>query len=153
MIRSTFLRVAAGGALLWVAACDSTPAPPASDILETFESAAAPATRDEVIAALPPGGLTPTAEVGETQIQNGYLVDEYLISGEIVQVLWLHDPGEGLPTEAFRERLNPLIFQSGLLDGSGWEHFDERAAEWGIPDRWAVGGGAPEAPPSGMRSF
>ena len=151
MVRSTFLRVAAGGALLWVSACDRTPAPPATDILETFETAAAPATRDEVIAALPPGGLTPTMEIPAEQIQNGYLVELYLINGENIEVLWLHDPAEGLPTEAFRERLNPLIFRNGVLDGSGWEHFDVRAAEWGIPDRW--GAAAPAGASSEMRSL
>jgi hypothetical protein len=150
MTRSNFLRIAAGASLLFVTACDRTPEPPASDILETFESAAAPATRDEVVAALPPGGLLPTAEVSEAQLHNGYLVDEYLIGGELVEVLWIHDPETGLPGEAIRERLNPLIFRSGLLDGSGWEHFDRRAEEWGIPDRWAPIGGIQ---PSDLRSF
>ena len=90
--------------------------------------------------------------IAPEQLENGYLLDEYLISGDIVEVLWLHDPAEGLPTEAFRERLNPLIFRAGLLDGSGWEHFDQRSAEWGIPDRWAAAptGGAPT---SDVRSF
>jgi hypothetical protein len=91
--------------------------------------------------------------VGESQLQNGYLVDQYLIGGATVEVLWVHDPVEGLPTEAFRERLNPLIFRSGLLDGSGWEHFDERSAEWGIPDRWASAPAAAAPPASDMRSF
>jgi hypothetical protein len=150
MIRSDLLRMAAGAGLLLISACERTPAPPATDILETFESASAPATRDEVMAALPPGGLTPTPEVAEAQLANGYLLDQYLIDGETVEVLWVHDPGEGRPTEAFRERLNPLIFRSGLLDGSGWEHFDRRAGEWGIPDRWAS---APAGPPSDLRSF
>jgi hypothetical protein len=150
MSKSKALRAVAGAALLLVSACDRTPEPPATEILETFESATAPATKDEVIAALPPGGLAPTPEIGDAQLQNGYLVDRYLISGETVEVVWIHDPVEGLPTEAFRERLNPLIFRSGLLDGSGWEHFDRRAAEWGIPDRWApIGGGQA----SDLRSF
>lgn len=153
MVRSTCLRVVLGAGLLLVAACDRTPAPPATDILESFESGGAAATQEEVIAALPPGGLTATPEITEAQIQNGYLVDQYLISGETVEVLWVHDPVEGLPAEAFRERLNPLIFRSGLLDGSGWEHFDRRAGEWGIPDRWAGAPAAPPPPSSEVRSF
>jgi hypothetical protein len=150
MAKANFRRAAAVAAVLLVSGCDSTPPPPATDLLETFESAAAPATRDEVLAALPPGGLTPTPEVGEAQLQNGYLLDQYLIGGETVEVLWIHEAGEGLPTEAFRERLNPLIFRSGLLDGSGWEHFDQRAAEWGIPDRWVPSAGTQ---PADVRSF
>jgi hypothetical protein len=32
-----------------------------------------------------------------------------------------------------RQSVNPVIFLDGGLDGWGWEHFDERAALWGIP--------------------
>ena len=35
--------------------------------------------------------------------------------------------------------LNPAISWHGALDGRGWDHFDERAPEWGIvrPDHSA----------------
>ncbi len=151
--RGTVTRLGTALACLLVSACDSTPAPPATELLETFESAASPAARADVIAALPPGGLTPTTEVSESQLDNGYLVDQYLISGETVEVLWIHDPAVGLPTEAFRENLNPIIFRSGLLDGTGWDHFDQRAAEWGIPDRWALGAVPSASSSSETRSF
>ena len=133
-------------ALLLVVGCDSS-APPATDLLAGFDMGA---SRDEVVEALPPGGLVPTAEYGDEQLENGYLIDQYLIGGESVEILWIHDPGEGLPREAVRENLNPVVFRSGLLDGAGWEHFDQRAQEWGIPDRWAM---TELAPAEDVRSF
>ncbi len=54
-------------------------------------------------------------------------------------MLW-PKPESGVPPGAEPGRaLNPAISWHGALDGRGWDHFDERAPEWGIvrPDHSA----------------
>lgn len=147
--RRTIARVGTGALLLLVAACESS-SPPAFDVLSGFEAGASHA---DVMAALPPGGLTPTAEITEAQLDHGYLADQYLVAGEAVEVVWVHDPAMGLPTEDFRHRLTPLVFRNDALDGVGWGHLDERLEEWGLPDRWAAGGPMPSPVSTEMTSF
>ncbi len=143
----TFLKLSASLAFLGLVGCDSSAPPPGADVLAAFETGA---SREGVLSALPPGDLSPTPEIPEAQLQNGYVMDQYLIGGGTVEVLWLHDPAAGLPSGEFRANLNPLIFQSGVLDGSGWDHLDRRSEEWGLPDRWAETEATPQ---SEMRSF
>jgi hypothetical protein len=149
MSRRTIARLGAGVVLLLAAGCESSGGPPAADILAGFEPGA---SRADVMAALPPGGLTPTSDITEAQLDHGYLVDQYLVSGESVEVVWVHDPDAGLPTEDFREHLTPLVFRNGVLDGVGWDHLDARLAEWGLPNRWTAGP-PPSSNASEVRSF
>lgn len=150
--RTMMARLGVGMALLLPLGCgESAPAPtPGADILTNFELGSPQA---DVVEALPPGGLTPTAEISEAQLDHGYLSDQYLVEGETVVVLWVHDPAAGLPTEDLRQDLTPIVFRGGVLDGVGWDHLDDRRAEWGLPDRWA--GPAPDPPddPQQMTSF
>ena len=62
----------------------------------------------------------------------GHRLDRYFVGGGWVEVLWL-EPPEGVVMGADpRTSLNPVIFWYEGLDGWGWDHFDERAAEWEI---------------------
>lgn len=151
MLRRTITRLGAGPALLLLAACGSSGGLPGAEALAGFEPGAA---RADVIAALPPGDLTPTSRIGDSQLDHGYLIDQYLVEGETVEVLWVHDPALGLPTEDFREHLTPVVFRGGVLDGVGWDHLDQRMADWGIPDPWAEPAAAsPADNPVEMTSF
>lgn len=128
-------------ALLGVAGCDAggggATALPGVDVLATFENGA---TRDAVLDALPESELEASQLVDQTQIDRGYVVDDYLIDGRRIAVLWVHDPSEGLPERGAdpRSAVLPVVFVDDALDGSGWSHYDQRVVEWGLPDRWAA---------------
>lgn len=140
-------RVRLGTAFLAVglvaAGCAET-ALPAAEHLEPFTEGA---TQEEVLAALPDGGILATSSIEEPQIVDGYWMDRYFIEGGYVEVLWVHDTASGYPSAEFRQNLNPVIFRDGILDGWGWEHFDARREEWSISERRPMTEGAANIPP------
>lgn len=106
---------------------------PGDDVLATMSGTLPLAF---VMEHLPAGGIAPSAEIPETGLVHGYLVDPYLHDGDRIQIVWLHDPAVEFPAVAdFRTQVNPLVFVNDVLDGYGWEHLDTRTAEWSIIDR------------------
>lgn len=156
--RRTLGRCLAGLAVLFVVGCDAGEGElPAAELMDAFEAGT---PREQVVAALPNGGVVPGERVGEAQLLNGYVLERYLIDAGRIEVLWVHDPGAGLPESdgALRTSLNPVVFQDGALDGSGWRHYEERIEAWGLPEQWSVPPvqapaseepGAPSGPESG----
>lgn len=157
MIRRDTKAVMALLALLSVVGCDAggNQGLPGEEILAVFEAGA---TRDDVVEALPDGELSSSPQVSENQIDHGYVTDDYLIDGQRIVVLWVHDAGEGLPEGGDpRTAVLPVVFVNDVLDGFGWDHYDGRVVDWSLPDRWtgssvAPGGEAQEPGPE-VRSF
>ena len=116
--------------LLLILACEG-PAPllPGAEVLEAIEPGI---LQSEVMERFPDGGLqaVPGAGGATQSYRRGYRVDRYLIEGETVEVVWLHEPGAGRDIQDPRRELNPVIFRGNLLDGWSWTHFDARAEEW-----------------------
>lgn len=113
-------------------ACGEAEAPaPGTAVLEELDAGI---LQSEVMERLPDGGLRAAPGAGgATQVyRQGYRVDRYLIEGETVEVVWLHEPGAGRDIEDVRRELNPAIFRGNLLDGWGWTHFEARAGDWGL---------------------
>jgi len=119
-----------GGLLL--AGCEGAVVLPAEEILAEVEEGA---TRSEVLALLPDGGLEPDGPEQAATIVQGYHADRYFFDGIFVEVLWVHDVSAGYPRDEFRSFLNPVIFRDQVLDGWGWSHFEMRSEEWGIAER------------------
>lgn len=148
-------------ALLAIAGCDAggdDTILPGVEILATIEAGA---TREVVLGALPDGELEASALVDPTQLDHGYVVDDYLIDGQRIAVLWVHDPSDGLPEREAdpRTEVLPVVFVNDALDGFGWSHYDQRVSEWELPDRWAALPAPPqsaedaEEPGPDVRSF
>jgi hypothetical protein len=87
-------------------------------------------TLDDVMAQLPEGELS---QGDAPRVVHGYRAGRYLAGGANIQVVWLHAQGTGGEFTDPRTELNPVIFRNDLIDGWGWEHFDMRAEEWGLP--------------------
>jgi hypothetical protein len=105
----------------------------------------------DVLAALPVGDVE-TAPTGNVAlVLGGYWRDRYLIDGRFVEVVWLHEPGEGFPESDVRRRATPMLFVNDSLDGWGWTHFDARREEWswGVSDRPVGAPGQSEPPDNG----
>ena len=103
--------------------CGDPPLPGA----EALEELSVRTARSEVLNALHQGPREPSDGVLE-----GHRLDRYFVDGGWAEVLWL-EPPEGVEMGADpRTSLNPVIFWYEGLDGWGWDHFDERAAEWGL---------------------
>jgi hypothetical protein len=114
--------------LLLAAACGpGEPSLPGSEALRALE----PGTpKAEVLNALPYGPLEVTE--GDRRVSWGHRRSMYLQAGESIEVLWVTAP-EGPEPEASRSTVNPVMFRNDLLDGWGWEHFEARRAELGLP--------------------
>jgi hypothetical protein len=128
-------------------ACESTPAPPAADVLAEFESGAA---RPDVLVALPVGPSTGDAD----RMVVGYERDRYMIAGQGVEVIWVRRATDAPLADMARADVTPVVFRDDQLDGWGWDHFDQRAAEWELRDRLvAEAGTRPDwAPDSGVEA-
>lgn len=122
--RSTHLGTALLLAMM-LAGCGEPPVP--LPWAETLAEVVPSTPKAEVLQLLPPGRRAP----GE-RVVHGYGADRYFTDGSWIEVLWLEPPG-GSPGDADpRITLNPVIFRDEALDGWGWDHFDRRAAAWGI---------------------
>jgi len=126
--------VLVAGAIAGCGADAPPPAPlPGEEIFVTMQG---PLPLDHVMELLPNGGITPSAEVSESSIVHGYMVDRYLVDGAMIAIVWVHDPATGYPEGGdLRAKVTPVIFKSDYMDGWGWDHLDLRAAEWGVVDR------------------
>lgn len=108
-----------------VAGCGEAPAPLPGD--ETLAEIVPGTSKVDVLRLLPLGGRAP----GD-RVSHGYRADRYFTDGSWIEVLWL-EPLAGVPDDADpRITLNPVVFRDEALDGWGWDHFDRRAAQWGI---------------------
>lgn len=94
--------------------------------------------KDEVMAALPEGGIAPGDPERELVVILGYWRGRYLIEGRMVEVVWAHDPMLGFPDEDLRSLVTPIVFVDDRLDGWGWRHFNRSREELGIPERPTV---------------
>jgi hypothetical protein len=119
-------------AMMALSGCaEDTPPLPGEAVLQELEAGI---LQSEVMERFPDGGLQAAPGAGgATQVyRQGYRVDRYLIEGETVEVVWLHETGADRDVEDARRELNPVIFRGNLLDGWGWTHFDARAGDWGL---------------------
>ena len=131
----TFASVRRSGALILVAfvalalgACGEDPPLPGTDILAGMEAGYG---KQAVLNSLPEG---PGVDTEGGQV-NGYRVDRYFLAGQSVEILWVREDGTE-PLEALgRSQANPVIFVDQVLDGWGWDHFDERKEGWHMVDR------------------
>lgn len=142
-------RALVGSALLLVgvSGCGEDPPPPlpGEEIFATMQGAL---PLDFVMEQFPDGGVVRPADMAESSVIHGYWVDQYLVDGQIVDIVWIHDPALGYPESGdLRTQVNPVIFRNQQMDGWGWEHLDQRTEEWDIVDRSKGGlGGMPSAP-------
>ncbi len=114
--------------LLLAAGCGPQgPSLPGADALGPLEAGT---PKSEVLNALPYGPLEVTE--GDRRVSWGHRRSTYLHAGDAIEVLWVTAP-EGAEPEASRSTVNPVIFRNDLLDGWGWDHFETRRAEFGLP--------------------
>lgn len=130
MMRSAGVGSAAVTLLLLLSGCGEA-APPGQEALAAVE----PGTpKAEVLALLPDGDLSGLSGDGEadSRVTQGYRTQRYFTGGATVEVVWLHHSGtEGEAVDP-RTELTPLLFRNDILDGWGWDHFEERSGEWGL---------------------
>lgn len=110
-----------------LAGCGDGPLP-GSEVLEEVEPGTPQA---EVLALLPAG---PGVDEGQ-RMERGYKEDRFFTDGTNVHVVWMRDGSSDPLVDLPRSRVNPIVFRDGVLDGWGWDHFDDRAEGWGLPDR------------------
>ncbi len=107
-------------------ACSSDPPLPGATELEAISVRT---LQSEVLRSLPSGPRGPGGNVVK-----GHRMDRMFVEGGWVEVLWLEAPESVEAGADPRLSLNPVIFRDEGLDGWGWDHFDERASQWGIPE-------------------
>jgi hypothetical protein len=113
---------------LGASACDAPTPPPGQDVLMGFATGA---PRPDVLVALPVGPGIGDAD----RMVVGYERDRYMIAGQGVEVIWVRRATDAALADLDRADVNPVVFREDQLDGWGWDHFDRRAAEWGLRDR------------------
>jgi hypothetical protein len=109
-------------------ACGGDRALPGADVLRELEPGAPKA---DVLNALPGGNYDETTE---RRVLHGYPTQRYLVAGQLVEVVWVTDPGESSMTAPPRESRTPVLFVDNHLDGWGWPHFDARKDDLGLPE-------------------
>lgn len=114
--------------LLLLSGCGDAP-PPGQEALAEVETGT---SRAEVLALLPDGDLSTADGEPDSRVAKGYRTQRYFTGGATVEVVWLHHSGTGGQAVDPRTELTPLLFRNDVLDGWGWDHFEERSGEWGL---------------------
>jgi hypothetical protein len=90
--------------------------------------------KDSVLPIIGTGPLTPIKAPDVLRLVNGYRTQIYLVNGVNYQVIYYREALGSLEDSISRAVETPILLKNDTVMGWGWNYYEEKSAELGIPN-------------------